>query len=69
MKPPCPQPPPRVGRPPEAEPPLEPVRTPTEEKLRAELADPQEGQSGVASEEYSDMDILTSKERPQSRQW
>jgi hypothetical protein len=59
-----------VGRLPEAapEPPLEPVRTPTEEKLRAELAEPQEGHSGVASEEYSDMDILTSKERPQSWQ-
>jgi len=55
-----------VGRLPE--PPREPVRTPTEEKLLAELAEPQEGHSGVASDEYSDMDILTSKERPQSWQ-
>jgi hypothetical protein len=58
-----------VGRLPEPEPPLDPVRTPTEEKLRVELAEPQEGHSGVASDEYSDMDILTSKERPQSWHW
>jgi len=42
-----------VGKLPEPapEPPLDPVRTPTEEKLRAELAEPQDGHSGVASEE------------------
>ncbi len=64
VNPPCPQPPPLVGA--QADPDLDPVRIPTEEKLLAELAEPQEGHSGVASDEYSAMDILTSKERPQS---
>jgi hypothetical protein len=40
-----------VGRLPEPDPPLEPVRTPTEEKLLVELTESQEGHGGVALEE------------------
>ena len=60
----CPQAPPLEGAVPP--PPLEPTRTPTEEKLRSVLLDPHSGQSGLWLSAYSDMVMRTSKAFPQS---
>ncbi len=42
--------------------------TPTAVKLRSAFLDPHFGQSGFFASEYSDMDIRSSKVRPQSGQ-
>ena len=56
-------PPPRVDPPDD---PREPTSTPTEEKLRSAFSEPHSGQSGFLASEYSDMDMRTSKDCPQS---
>jgi hypothetical protein len=60
----CPQLPPPLGA--GFDPVLDPTKTLTEEKLLSALPDPHSGQSGRFPSEYSDMDMRTSKECPQS---
>jgi hypothetical protein len=50
----------------EPDPPRDPVKTLKELKLRSALFEPHWGHSGLLPSEYSDMDIRTSKETPQS---